>query len=1175
MVKTPLAQCEGSMYALHDIGGADINSPIIEVTSPNLGRVRNTLLQPAAYPYSLDCFSDECFDLPGVWTDYPITQPPTPVQPYEGCYEPGVYEDCTTVCPVEVLVPYLACFTEGVYEDCAYGYQWRKEVRYLSPPNNQPCFPPNPPPNPSPAKDWEPYLYGRTWGQLYTRNLFDGMPVYQDCYSEACFLDTSLVKTLNSKWLVVNASPYEEGAFQPDVYLPTSFIYTHVGDIGCYDPCVFSEWDLIGAWDCLGTQRRPALTPYTPNIWEPNSSTQVGPYTIHSDPVIPYEQGVYDPCGYLATEALWVYYQGLRIPLAFSYIEHGVRQYIKPEGLPIVLDDLYEYIKGLPEGAGFRPCFSNGLDQCQVSVIASNLLAPCDPPEEIILAACVDCRPTLVNGYLHRWVYRDGVWYSQFFVKGAGPEGIAYTLDIGYLHPLCPDQVVIKEDNVPLYPDGTFRIPQVDGPLYIRLKAFSLYGWTTVCEYKGASPLPRTFEARSLTWYENNQYTYIKDIAIGLILLLLSPYYPEGLCEGGYGWRPPYFLDYVNKVLRHLVSLISQAGPSLGSIPYRVYSHSTYDSLYSSQPIQCPDVYLPGVFEANCMEDFYWGDDFLWVGDSLPSKDCDCFDKGYNGQPIEAIIDSEAIAWLMYACGVYTHLDYDPEIVAGLGSMAQYLYSIRDTKTGLIQRSHTDKQVSTLANSIASIAFMKAYDVLQAAPYLETAADLYWALNEYLYAPIGMTFYHDLDTTEVTVSSLLNSLMFSWQVNKVDAIEAGINTLTAIGYPCLSSSRGVSTKSGNRIKLRSQTLLKASTPCNRVTPLQGSSEEGSGMPEWVLFLLLTNTLIRDGYRVGYAPLVKNHQVTQLGFLHYALCLTQNGVGLDSHLTKVYCLPELERVLFYRHYVFNQLKYMWPTDFQAWASSPALTLKGLIGRTLNTTAVALATWYGLMYTFVLGVYLEEGRVAQLDTWGDDLSLARYRGEDDFHYRGRLSYILKHLDDSRAVDLVSLADHLGFFMAKVVQPRLQGTLSSRHPHQYFSPNLDAYLPGGDAVSNVAILTFTGSLTPEDNTRLQRAKAAGVKLLIQDEVNLGDCHRVREAPTCINWDGEILPSVSVEPYCCATNDPCGNPYLIELSHPSTKPVYVWVSGGGYQTGYSLPDQVEFIGLFMPGETRKVEFR
>lgn len=1172
MVNIPPIQCEQSLYDLHQIGGAGLNNSLIELISPTKGRVNNTLLQSSAYPYSLDCFSDECFDLPGVWTEYPLTQLLPPSPPYQDCYEPGVYQDCTVVCPVEVLVPYLPCFEEGAYQDGAYNYQWRKELRYISPPNGQPCFPPNPDPTPLPTQDWEPYLFGRTWGQLYTRNVFMGGPAYDGCYSEGCFLETPLVETSNSKWLVVNAGPYEDGVYQHDVYLQTSFIYTHIGDVGCYDPCVFNEWDLVGAWECLGTQRRPALSPPPPSIWEPNTSTLIGPYILHSNPIIPFEQGVFDTCGYETWDALWVDYQGVRTPLIYSYTQHGVRQYLKPEGLPMALEDIYEYIKTIPDPIGFRACFTSNLTPCEIATIAFNLLTPCSPPTEIVLATCVSCLPSIVNGYLHRWVYRNGTWFSQFFVKGAGPDGIAYTLDIGYMHPLCLDQVVIKEDNVPLYPDGTFKIPQVDGPLYIRLKAFSLYGWNQVSEYRGISPLPRTRGAQTISWYDDNQYTYIKDTAIGLILLLLSPYYPDNECQGAYGWRPPYFLDYVGQVLRHLTTLIyQQGGQAFGSIPYRVYSHSTNESLYSSQPIQCPDVYLPGVYEANCMEDYYWGDDFLWVGDTLPNKGCNCFDQGYDAPPIELIIDSEAIAWLMYACGVYTHLDYDPQIVNGMRSMAQYLYSIRDIKTGLVHKSHIGKQVSTQANTITSLAFMKAYDVLQEAPFLETAADMYWALNEYLYSPTGLAFYHDLNTPEGSISSLLNSLLFSWQVNKADVIEASINVITSKGHPCLPSSQPVGARSGNGIKLRSQATLKAPALCERVVPLQGAEPD---MTQWALLLMLTNTLSRDDYRVGYAPLVNNHQNHVAGLLHFALCLTQTGVGFDNYLTQIHCLPELERVLFYRHYVYNQLKYMWPTDFQTWASSSALTLRGLIGRTLNTTAVTLATWYGLMYTFVLGAYLEEGRVAQLDTWGDDLSLIRYRGEDDNHYRGRLSYILKNIDDSRAVDLVALATHLGFYMAQISQPRLQGTLSSKHPHQFFSPNLDSYLQGQDAVSNVVTLTIVGNLTLEDNNRFQRAKAAGIKLYIQDVINLSDCHRVKEIPICINWQGETIPSVIVEPYCCASGNLCGDPWVVTLSHSHSKPIYVWTIDNKFYAGDSMPDGVQFVELFMPGETRKVVF-
>jgi hypothetical protein len=1168
-----LMDCEQALYNLHQVGGAGVNNPLIEVTSPTKGRVNNTLLQSDGYPYSLDCFSDECFDLPGVWTDYPMTELPPPSPPYLGCYEEGVYQDCTLVCSVEVLVPYLACFEGGAFDDCAYNYQWRKEVRYISPPNGQPCFPPGPAPDPSPVREWEPYLFGRTWGQMFTRNIFSGGPAYQDCFSEACFLDTPYVETPNSKWLVVNAGPYEDGVFQDDVFLQASFIYTHAGEANCYDPCVFSEWDLVGAWECLGPTRRPAIPPAPPSLWEPNTSTPIGPFTIYANPSPPFEEGVYEAGVYFSWDTLWVDYEGARVTLIHSYFLHGERAYIKPLDLPLALEDLFEYIKTVPEPTGFRPCQSSSLAPCEVSTIAYNLLGPCNSPEEVTLATCINCTPSLVNGFLHRWVYRDGEWYSQFFVKGAGPKGIAYTLDIGYLHPLCPDQIVIKEDNIPLYPDGTFKIPLVDGPLYIRLKAFSLYGWTTVGEYKGVSDLPRTWEATKTLWYEDNQYTYVKDTAISLILLLLSPYYPDHQCQGTYGWRPPYFLDYVGKVLRQLVSLIyRQPGKAQGSIPYRVYSHSSYEALYNTQAISCPDVYLSGVFEANCMEDFYWGDEFLWVGDALPSKGCDCFDKGYKGPPIELDIDSEAIGWLMYACGVYTHLDYDQGIVDGLRAMANYLYSIRDRKTGLVPKSHLDDQTSTQVNSIVSIAFMKAYDVLQEAPLLETASDMYWALNEYLYLAVDQTFYHDLDTPEGSIDSILNSLMFSWQVNKVDAIEKSISSITTKGYPCLPSPLPVTTQSGNPIRLRSNAALTSPSSCNRTVPFQGGGED---MTHWVLFKVLTNTLIRDDYRVSYAPLASNHKVYRPGLLHQALCLTQEGVGLDNHLTKIQCLSELERVLFYRHYVYNQLKYMWPTDFQTWASSPALTLKGLIGRTLNTTAIAIATWYGFMYSFVLGVYLEEGRVAQLDTWGDDLSLTRYVGEDDSHYRQRLSYILKNLDDSRGVDLVSLAGHLGYYMAQVSQPRLQGTLSSRHPHQYFSPNLDAYLQGGDAVSNVATLSLVGNLTKEDNQRFQRAKAAGVKFYIQDVVSFGDCHRVREAPPCVNWVGEALPIAQVEPYCCASGNPCGDPWVSSLSHQSSRPVYVWAEGGGFHTGYELPDGVEFVELFMPGEIRKVTFR
>lgn len=1168
----PPALCEGDLYDAHQLGGLKANSPYIEILSPTKGKVNRAPLGENAYPYSLECFSDGCFELPGVWTEYPVVSLPPPSPPYDGCYEEGVFENCTSVCQVEVLTPYLPCFEDGAYEEGAYNYLWQRETRYISPPNGQPCFPPDNTPPVQVTQDWEPYLHGRVWGRLYNRDIFPGFPIYRDCIEGECIQDVPTYNTPNKEWLVIDSGPYEEGVFQSDVYRPTSFIYTKSDSIGCYDPCVFDEWQLLGAWDCIGNERRPSIPPRPPNIWDEGQVTKLSPeVNVISRTFPPFEEGVYERDVYYPWQVLWL--DG-GTPLIYSHYLNNERVYIRPANLLPDLDDIYQYVIGQEEPYGFENCFTLGLEGCDIAAIAYNLLPPCVNPQEVALTPCVECTPSVINGYLHRWVYRKGKWYSQFFIKGAGPDGIAYSLDIGYIHPLCLDGTVIREDNVPLYPDGTFSIPtDLGGPLYIRLKAFSLYGWTLVAEYRGLSPLPRTYEHGTLTWYAEGQYCYIKDTCIALILLLLSPYYPDPPCSGVYGWRPPHFLDYVGNVLRHLVTLIYRQGGAIeGSIPTKVYSHSTYDTLYSSRPIQCPDVYLEGVYAANCMEDYYWGDGFQWVGDELPSQGCDCFEKGYEAPPLDLTVTSESVAWLMYACGVYTHLDYDPQIVQGMRSLAGYLYRTLDIKTGLVKDSHLDNRVSTVTNSISALAFMKAYDVLQEAPFLEMGADLYWAINEYLYSPIDIAFYKDLTTPNPDVETILSGLILSWNINKVDAIEKGINTLTTMGYPCMPGVRSLVSTNNNPIKLRSNRALTVQEVCQRVVPLQDS--ETLGMSSWVSLYLITNTLLRDEYRVSYSPLIRLHQGNTPGVLQSALCLTLPNMGLDNYITRVHCLPELERVLFHRHYVYDSLKYMWPVDFTTWANASALTLKGLIGRTLNASAVALATWYGFVYTFVSGVYLEGSRVGQLDTWGDDLSLPRYRGEDDAHYRLRLSYVLKGLDDSRDIDLISLADHLGYNLARVSELSIQGTLSPIHPHPYFNPVLGSYLHGGDAVAGVTTLEVAGHLTTEEGTRFQRAKAAGVKLYLQDRVYMGDCNRTKALPACVNWEGEALPTALVEPYCCSTGHPCGDPHVVTLSHPSNQEVYVWQEGEGYKTGYSAPDGVNIIHVFMPGDTYKVIF-
>lgn len=1174
-----MLSCEERLYDLHQVLGS--SGAKIELHGDR-GKVSNVVLDPFTNSYSEECFSRECFELPGVWSDYRVVPLLQSSPLYEDCFEPGVYLPCTPVSKVEVLVAQPACYSEGCTD--AYGTVWTKETRYVSPPDGQPCFPPDDlsPENVEP--NWEPYLYGASWGRYYNNPELVLMPIYvPEAYEEGVF--APIIPSGPREYLAVDSfGPYEEGVCERRVYYGATFLYSRQNDNACYDECTSVGWELLGVWDCLPTGRQNTLLSLcgSPNlareIFQPGLVT-IGDMVLEAIACIPYGEDAFDPYTYTDSVFLWGTYipTGEKSLLAYSYLYDGQRVFSVYPGTPLAFQDILSY--AIAEYTpGCKPsCYDLGVKG--LSAIVYSLLEECFPEGYIVLATPEGCNPFIVGGYWFRWVYRNGKWQGQFFIEGAGSDGIAYNLEAGYLHPLCPNDPVIVEDNIPLMPNGEFRVPanlELKGVPYIRLKAYSLYGFVTVAEYAGNVPLPRTYAAGLLNRHQS--WTYIKDTCVALILLLLSPYYPEAACEGEYGWRPPHFFAYVRGVLLHLVSLVNKAnGLGNGSIPYKVYSHSRYESLYNPPP-ECPSTYLPGVFSSNCMEDYFWGDNFLWVGDELPGRDCNsCFEAGEVHPSLEDIVDPEAVAWLLYACGVFSHLQRHKDILAAMPLMASYLNSLVQPSIGLLD-------APTSANLMSVIAYMKAYDILSDPYYLELAADLHLAASERLYVPTERRFANSYGDTTSNLDTSITSLFYAWQVGRSDIVESILTSLSCKGYPKCPPAVGVSVREG-QVKLSPLKHLMVRRTPDRVLPFDGVT--ASPIVSWALLYPTVNALTRDEYRIPFLPLVESHSLRfpfikdAEGLLSYALCLSDRTVGYDAYITRVHCLPQLETVCFHRAYVYDRLKQMWPVDFQTWATSSSLTLKGTIGKTLSATAVTLATWYGWLMTNLNGVYLQSSVASQLDKWGEDLSLPRFTGEGDEQYKERLSYVMSGKDDSRSGDIVALSSHLGFFNPGISYPAIQGTLSSAHPIQPFTPLLGAYLQGERAVASSFDLTFYGNLSLYEGERLARSAAAGTWMGIVDCVYLGECHTTdltyldsasAYMDAFIDWDGSSIPTVTGEPYCCAVGVHCRQPTLLTLSHPSNAALYVWSDSDGYKAGMSPPDGVNPIAFLPAGETRKV---
>lgn len=1159
---------------------------------PLSGLISNIPLDSKPAVYEVDCMEPSCFENDGIWSYLDLTryrprqEPYRPIQAYvyeDGCYSDECFEHYRPTCIVTKSVPSPCCYEVDVYDPGAFQLVPRTIIEYANPLDG-PCYvtPLDDTPQDIPRGE---SLYRA--GMACTKYVLEAGEIYQlppytpDNFDPLAYTPASYVAVGGEEWLVCEgAGPYEPCVYEEPVYEHSWYVYAKDLSPACFDTdiyetCVYDGWDFWGVWGChplaLDIPRSlPCIERVEYDLWR-YGRLEVGNLTLRAVYLGVYEPDVFDALVY---EESWHIYADTPIGTTLLAIAgandihyasplgeyEGLLAYILPYRFEALCVSQWE-----PTDYQWLGVASTLLRQYHCAVAVESY---------IISVQCVECHTQAIGPYATRWQYLNGQWLRQYFVQGAGSSDTAYTVDVGILQPICMGQPSLVEYGIPVRSDGRFtsRSSLPIGLKYVRLNRHTAYTVEVVAEYWGGYLLPRTYESpRPLGYYDINQYVDVKSTLIGMLVLLISPYQPVAPCERVFGYRPPYFMPEVARVLTHLWSLVYQgAGDRQGTLPSRVRPHSTYDELYYPPQWQCLAAYEPGVFHGGCMDDPYWNDDLMLTDDQAYCAQ-PCYEPSIPYPKDLLAVDNETVAWLVYVTAIYMELDNSYQ--APLMELTiNYLRGSIDSSNGLLLAGmdvfgQTIAQHPFRTNMVASIALLKAYDVLDDLSYLQSAISIHMALEGSLYDHNNRVYVESYDSQMMTTSSLIYGLWYSYVLNKVESIEASLVILQSRGRPYRRRS-GPLMVQGATVTTYSGSVLSVSGDIYS-DPLPFYTEPLTTEDSyclWALINLVTPALARDGYKVNYQPLLTRakDEIRQGrlhgGVINYSLCMISDE-GVDHPYAMPRSVPELEKVIFHYALTFDKLKNLWPVDFTTWANKSSLKRGNILGSLLYTLATSISIWYGLYHTKRADTYLMESTNRGMDSWGGDLDLTRRLGEQDLPYKQRLAYVLGRSIDSRELDIIALAEHWGY-PATIDYLPMQSTLSYQLP-SHFSPQVGSYLQDGDARKAIYHLYLEGPVEPEAYKWLQRATAGGILGRTHERISLPPCPLPTPKFYIGAWKDYGIPSAIALDVCCSDST-----VTLTLNAEYPYPVYVWQIGDAYEVGASLPIGVKAIGLFKPGQ-------
>lgn len=1138
--------------------------------------------------YEDTCYSLGCFDSSGVWStkhiDYKHEAEDCLISGYGDCYQE--YEPvCSVLVPTTTPVVYTPdVFENGIYQtldsyttdyhsaDCSnttssYSLFHPLEERF----------------------DIDLYPTNSSILNRFTLNTDYNISfsTYTDgVYEEGVYTSCEYQFRKGMQLVVATDGPYEPGVYDETTYERTYHIGLYTNPSNCLDDCVLEKVVPIGAYrrwgedltldikyDCHPTF--PSSIKYLTGegkhllIEETTCSEgfEEGLYErrryYYDLDLIPYEPLIYEPGVYSDQHLLSSYPIGKRLNPNFCCIEEDVG----PLAYQVALLNEFLSTHNLAPNSEYYPIFSKERKEIvDCSACYTPILKTIDGEQRL----------TRFNGKEEEVLYKGMI----------SPYG-ALVVDIGYIHPGSTEFILLKKD-VPVDSNGRFRV-EVKAPHGV--KTVRLKGVTGVREiYIGItygdnpiSPLLlRTYKHPSPLSFPANQ-VIVEDLAITLILLMLSGYKEEqkecktySKKEGMY-YIEPYLKEVIEENLTKIGGLISKEVRSEGfnGIPSVIYNDSTYESLYKEEEVEENTCYVKGVYKAEC--DLIM-DDVTMIGDEYICLK-DCFSEAEDLQPrLSSRVDIRTIAWLVIS--YTTYLDVFPQGREEYEDIAIRLgeYLLSRTTVYLIDEGEGSSRSS--ANIMVCLALLKLYELTARVTYLNKAADLYTAINEFLYSFKDRVFIHDIKNPTFSVEATIYGLIFSLWTKQEDKIENLLKELKLKrktyreSYKiAIQNEEGYITSiSGEEISIHQNDSYEMIRDgyYDLLIPFYTSPQEvGYSLADSIRLMLLGDYVLKAAQELNFfIGFSNNHldsyiqEVNKDVRLHTSMSLASCLVPsfLNHPLLLPSCIKELTTLLFNREYITDQLKKMIPIGF-GWFNKNALGKQSNLGRLLRSFSYALASFYPSLNNRAMSYSLSSSQHFNLDKWEEELELPRWDGETPLMYKQRVrDYLL-----NKTIDVKGVTEILRLYGISLVDIRdisIQSFDSFTHTQSSFNsiPSSNTLLIGSSDVngfianSPTVFITIDKPVLPPIYREISKLTPVGVMVKYIEQLDYISCSLPStSSPSSLEITiPSTLPSFSLEPLCCIDSVPvpCGSiTYRLTLSHVFHSPLYLYRTEDNYR--------------------------
>lgn len=725
----------------------------------------------------------------------------------------------------------------------------------------------------------------------------------------------------------------------------------------------------------------------------------------------------------------------------------------------------------------------------------------------------------VIDGVEIRYNNSDEVW-----VEGLFDGEYVYTVDIGFIHPFSKE-IMIWDKNVPLSSGGMFqsRKPIPNYRKVVVLKRTNRNTSEPILHYiESENKVIRTSKGYLLGYNYKDQEIDLEEISLTIINLLLSKYSYKKDCDFTRleeNRLDPELIDICRSSLLFLNSLVNKERRDLdGSIPNKVATYSSYNSLYRRSTMPEIKAFEDGVVSSDCY---------------LIQQDLTITDL---------YISNRSLCWLVYALCTYIEVTSDRSFLQFLSDICSYLEG-QCNKVGLLREAPGSDEYTFATSAIFVMSLMRAHDITSNTKYLDLVADSYLSIDKYLLLPTYL-YSHSYEEIKESEESIVYGLMYSIHLNKAETQENILKLLTRRYRPSNSYQppRYIRNRSGALVNSRSSLLIKTSSYIERPSISKASSlnpiHTEKDLSQTLLYLLdsslkyLSIDINKERMSSILESQIRNRNISSSLLLSY--CLDEQVIG--HNLFKSNSLYDLEHLLFHRRFVIEKLLQL-PKDY-TWFDKSALTKEGVIGSLLYTFSLSLSNWYVGMRRFKDGLSLTKAKDSFLYRWASDLSMVRNVQEEQNAFSQRMgSYLsstginstfIKEALKNQGVDI------------DISTRTLIGIEGFTYQHHTANRN-SSFIQGSISNPSTVYIESLGSLSEEHIDYIENLLPAGTQAIYTERLQMEGCLNRREPQSLQVRD--TLFSFTYEVLCCPSKDLCGPTHIrVDLSNTYSVPMYIY---------------------------------